>query len=194
MASPPPDLTSLLARWRGGDRSAETELFGAVYPVLRGIARARLRRVSGEFTLSATEIVNETYERLLGSRRIEYHDRTHFFAMAARAIRHFVIDHLRTRGRDKRGGDLPFVRLSDLENAEPAGADSIDLRVDWLAVHAAIDALEKVDAACSRLVELKFFSGLTVEEIAEACGVSRATVVRDWRFAKAWLAQQLQSA
>ncbi|MCQ4163347.1 ECF-type sigma factor [Tahibacter harae] len=193
MASPPTELTALLARWRSGDRSAERELFDAIYPVLRGIAQARLRRLSTDLTLSATEIVNETYERLLGSRRIEYRDRTHFFAMAARAIRHFVIDQLRTRGRDKRGGGQPFVRLSELDQAEPAGGDSIDLRVDWLAVHAAIEALEQVDAGCSRLVELKFFSGLTVEEIAESCGVSRATVVRDWRFAKAWLAQHLQA-
>lgn len=193
MASPPTDLTALLSRWRSGDRSAERELFDAIYPVLRGIAQARLRRLSTDLTLSATELVNETYERLLGSRRIEYRDRTHFFAMAARAIRHFVIDHLRTRGRDKRGGDLPFVPLSELDQAEPAGDDNIDLRVDWLAVHAAIEALEQVDTGCSRLVELKFFSGLTVEEIAETCGVSRATVVRDWRFAKAWLAQHLQA-
>lgn len=192
MSSQSPDLTLLLARWRAGDRSADKDLLDAVYPVLRGIARSRLRRVHGDFTLSATEIVNETYERLLGSRRIDYRDRTHFFATAARAIRHFVIDHLRTRGRDKRGGDLPFVRLEDLSHAEPAGGDSIDLRIDWLAVHAAIEALEKVDADCARLVELKFFSGLTVEEIATASGVSRATVVRDWRFAKAWLSQHLQ--
>ena len=193
MASPPTDLTALLSRWRSGDRSAERELFDAIYPVLRGIAQARLRRLSTELTLSATELVNETYERLLGSRRIEYRDRTHFFAMSARAIRHFVIDHLRARGRDKRGGGLPFVRLDELDQAEPAGGDTIDLRVDWLAVHAAIEALEQVDTGCSRLVELKFFSGLTVEEIAETCGVSRATVVRDWRFAKAWLAQHLQA-
>lgn len=193
MASQPTDLTALLARWRSGDRSAERELFDAIYPVLRSIAQARLRRLSTELTLSATEIVNETYERLLGSRRIEYRDRTHFFAMAARAIRHFVIDHLRTRGRDKRGGDLPFVRLSELDQAEPAGGDSIDLRVDWLAVHAALDALERIDHGCAQIVELKFFSGLTLDEIAEATGISRASVVRNWRFAKAWLADQLQA-
>jgi len=187
------DLTSLLARWREGDRSVEKELLGTIYPALRGIARARLRRVSGEFTLSATEVVNETYERLLGSRRIEFNDRTHFFAMAAQAIRHFVIDHLRRRGRDKRGGDLPFVPLDTIDQAVEASSGDIDLRIDWLAVNAAIEALEQVDPDCARLVELKFFSGLTVEEIAAASGVSRATVVRNWRFAKAWLANHLQA-
>lgn len=188
----PVDLTQLLMRWQEGDRSVEQALFSSIYPELRKIARARLRRMPHEFTLSATEVVNETFERLLASRRPAFHDRAHFFALAARAIRHFLIDHLRTRGRDKRGRDLPFVPLDELDHDEPGCSDSIDLRVDWLAVHAAIDALEVIDADCARLVELKFFSGLTVEEIAGVCGVSRATTVRNWRFAKAWLAQHLQ--
>lgn len=193
MTSTDADITILLERWRNGEKPAADALLQAVYPVLRDIARSRLLRTPGDFTLSATELANETYARLAGKKSIEYRDRTHFFAMSARAIRHFVIDHLRARGRDKRGGGLPFVRLDELDQAEPAGGDTIDLRVDWLAVHAAIEALEQVDTGCSRLVELKFFSGLTVEEIAETCGVSRATVVRDWRFAKAWLAQHLQA-
>lgn len=192
MTTVPDNLTILLSRWREGDREVEKELFETIYPVLRSIARTRLQRMDAGVTLSATEVVNETYEKLLGSRRIEYNDRTHFFAMAARAIRHFLIDHLRTRGRDKRGGDLPFVRLDDLDPSEFAGDDNIDLRIDWLAVHAAISELDAVDPDCARLVELKFFSGLTTEEIAESCGISRATAVRSWRFAKSWLAQRLQ--
>ncbi|MCQ4164081.1 ECF-type sigma factor [Tahibacter harae] len=193
MNSTDADITALLERWRNGEKPAEDALLRAVYPVLRDIARARLLRTPGDFTLSATELANETYARLAGKKNIEYRDRTHFFAMAARAIRYYVIDHVRARGSEKRGGQLPFVPLHELGADEPGGSDGIDLRVDWLAVHAALDALERIDHGCAQIVELKFFSGLTLDEIAEATGISRASVVRNWRFAKAWLADQLQA-
>jgi RNA polymerase sigma factor (TIGR02999 family) len=185
------DITALLARWREGDRSAESALMNAVYPVLRSLARARLRRTS-ELTFSATEIANEAYARLARGDGIAYQDRGHFFAVAARAMRNFIVDHLRARGSDKRGGDLPLVSLDHADtDAGAAPHDLIDLRVDWLAVHEALLRLEGVDADCAQVVELKFFSGLTTEEIAAARGVSRSTVVRHWRFAKAWLTAEL---
>ncbi|WP_257386137.1 ECF-type sigma factor [Tahibacter caeni] len=185
------DITALLARWRNGDRDAENALMNAVYPLLRELAQMRLRRAGGNPTLSATELVNEAYARLARGDGVDYQNRTHFFAVAARAIRNFVVDYLRARGSEKRGGGLPFVEL-DKADETPAD-DLIDLRTDWLAVHEALNRLELVDRECARMVELKFFSGLTTEEIAEASGVSRATVVRNWRFAKAWLLDQLAS-
>lgn len=186
------EITALLARWRQGDRAAEAELLRSVYPVLQEIARARLRRTPQELTLGTTDLVHETYARLARADALDYQARGHFFAVAARSIRYFVIDHLRSRGSERHGGHTPFIALDQIAEEEPA-IDSIDLDVDWLAVHAALDALEKVDAECAWIVELKFFGGLTTDEIAEVCGVSRATVVRSWRFARAWLADRLQA-
>ncbi len=183
------DITALLARWREGDRDAENALMTAVYPLLRELAQMRLRRSGGDPTLSATELVNEAYARLARGDGVDYQNRAHFFAVAARAIRNLVVDYLRARGSEKRGGGLPFVELDRAENH--AADELIDLRTDWIAVHEALNRLEEVDRDCARLVELKFFSGLTTEEIALASGVSRATVVRHWRFAKAWLLDQL---
>ena len=183
------DITALLTRWRSGDREAESALMNAVYPLLRELAQLRLRRSGGNPTLSATELVNEAYARLARADSIDYQNSTHFFAVAARAIRNFVVDYLRARSSEKRGGGLPFV---ELDKADETPTDNlIDLRTDWLAVHEALNRLELVDRECAQMVELKFFSGLTTEEIAQASGVSRATVVRNWRFAKAWLLDQL---
>lgn len=182
------DITALLARWRAGDHVAGNTVMDAVYPLLRELAQRRLRRSGGNPTLSATELVNEAYARLARGDGIDYQNRAHFFAVSARAIRNFIVDYLRARGSEKRGGDLPFVGLDEVD---ADGAEIIDLRTDWLAVHEALEQLERIDSDCARMVELKFFSGLTTEEIAAASGVSRATVVRNWRFAKAWLLQQL---
>jgi len=182
------DITGLLQSWREGNREAEGELMRAVYPLLRDLARARLRRSPTDFTLRATELANEAYARLSGV-DVDWKDRAHFFAVAARAIRNIVVDHVRAQGAEKRGGDLPFVSLELA--GEVVGDDAIDMRVDWLSVHQALDELEVLDADIARVVELKFFSGLTTEEIAAAAGISRATVVRDWRFARAWLADKL---
>ena len=184
------DITALLGRWRSGDRIAEAELMDVVYPVMREIARARVRRMPSDFTLRATELANEAYTRLAAS-NVEWQDRAHFFAVAARAIRNIVVDYVRAQDAEKRGGDLPFVPLHMVDDS--SGQDAIDLRVDWLSVHAAINELEALDASISRIVELKFFSGLNTDEIAEAAGISRATVVRDWRFARAWLANRLEA-
>lgn len=183
------DITALLARWREGDRDAENALMTAVYPLLHELAQLRLRRSGGDPTLSATELVNEAYARLARGDGVDYQNRAHFFAVAARAIRNFVVDYLRARGSEKRGGGLPFVELDRADGLQTE--ELIDLRTDWIAVHDALNRLEEIDRDCARMVELKFFSGLTTEEIALASGVSRATVVRNWRFAKAWLLDQL---
>jgi len=183
------EITALLASWREGDPAAESALLNKVYPALRDIARSRLRGMT--LTLSATDLAHEAYTRLCRNAAIDFRDRGHFFAVAARATRHFVIDHLRSRSSEKRGNGLPFVALDAIE--DDIASTEIDLSVDWIAVHDALTVLESIDNEGARIVELKFFSGLTTDEIAEAVGVSRATVVRSWRFSKAWLADRLRS-
>src|SRR5579859_2046895 len=160
----------------------------AVYPVLRDLARARAARMPADFTLRATDLINEAYLRLAGY-DVEWKDRVHFFSASARMIRNIVVDHVRARNAEKRGGDLPFVAL-DLAH-DVVAEDGIDLRIDWLGVHAALIELEQLHGRVARVVELKFFSGLTNEEIAETTGSSRSNVVRDWRFARSWLAVRL---
>lgn len=189
-SDPANDITALLARWREGDRGAESALLEKIYPALRDIARSRLRGLN--VTLSTTDLAHETYARLSRGATVDYRDRSHFFAVAARATRHFIIDHLRSRLSDKRGGGMPIIPLDDIEG--DVMQEGLDLGVDWVAVHEALNALERIDSDSARIVELKFFSGLTTDEIAETIGFSRATVVRSWRFAKAWLADRLQSA
>lgn len=180
-------ITQLLARWRAGDRAAESELLNLIYPVLRNIAREQVQRNRGVLSLQATELANEAYSRLL-DQRAEWESREHFFAVAAVVIRRVVIDYLRARGGPKRGGRLPFVPLHELTEGQ---SPCIDDAVDWLAVDEALNELAVVDGDCARIVELKFFSGLTTNEIADACGSSVATVGRQWRFARAWLGRRL---
>jgi RNA polymerase sigma factor (TIGR02999 family) len=181
-------ITELLQRWRMGERAVEAELLGAVYPIMRDIARSQVARNGGALTLQATELANEAYTRLQEQQPVDWRNRDHFFAIAAIVTRRVVVDYLRQRGREKRGGRLPFVALQDLvENEMP----SIDDSIDWIAVDQALTDLEVLDRDCARVVELKFFSGLTNEKIAEVCGSSLATVGRQWRFARAWLGQRL---
>ncbi len=184
-----PEVTALLQAWRAGVDGAEQQLMRAVYPVLRDIARSRLRRTRDDFTLQATELANEAYVKLSLAKDSPWNDRVHFFAVAARIIRNIVVDYLRAGDSEKRGGDLPFVPLDSVLDEAVDGV--IDLRVDWLAVHTVLDELETRDAKSARVVELKFFSGLTTDEIAEAMQWSRASVVREWRFARAWMATRL---
>lgn len=182
------EITGLLARWRGGDRTSESALLEQVYPILRDIARAQIRRNGGVLTLQGTELANEAYTRLHEIKAVDWQDRDHFFAVAATIIRRVLIDYLRERGAEKRGGGLPFVALDELAEGD---TPAIDESVDWLAVDQALTDLQAVDAECARVVELKFFSGLTTEKIAEVCGSSVATVGRQWRFARAWLGRRL---
>lgn len=181
-------ITTLLARWRSGDRSVEQPLLAAVYPALREIARGQVRRHAGVMSLQATELANEAYEKLFVEQNSEWNDREHFYAIAATVIRRVVIDHARLRCREKRGGGLQFIALDDLdEDRQPA----IDDSVDWLAIDAALSDLAEFDPACARIVEMKFFSGLTAERMAKLEGCSTATVNRQWRFARSWLARRL---
>ena len=188
MSIPEGAITDLLGRWKGGDRSAERELVTLVYPLLREIAAGQVRRNSKVLTLQATELANEAYSRLAGLHAIDWQNRDHFFAIAATVIRRVVIDYLRHRGSAKRGGRMPLVPLDDVRDDH---LQSFDDSVDWIGWDEALDELGTVDRSCARVVELKFFSGLTNEKIAEVCGSSIPTVVRQWRFARAWLGKRM---
>ncbi len=186
--TPNPAITQLLDRWRQGDRSVENELATRIYPVLRRLANGQVRRQGGRLTLSATELANEAYERLHRQQQVDWRNRDHFFAIAATVLRRVVVDHLRKRSADKRGGDVELLAFDDLPTGSLPGTDS---GIDWLAVDQALEALAKEDPECARVVELRVFSGLSVERIAEVMHASTATIGRRWRFARAWLADYL---
>ena len=182
-------ITELLERWKTGDRGVEQELAVHIYPLLRDMARAHLRRQGGALTLRATELANEAYERLHQQRGVDWQNRNHFHAIAATMMRRVVIDYLRERGADKRGADQVFVQLEDLESGEtPAATDS----AGWLAMDQALTEFARAQPQAARALEMRLFSGLTKEEIADVCGCSRATVGRQLRFARAWLAERLE--
>lgn len=183
------DITALLVRWRDGDRSVEQDLATQLYPVLHRMARAQVRHSAGALTLSPTELVSEVYTRLLPQRGVDWQNRSHFLAVCATVLRRVVVDYLRERGAQKRGAGQVFVVFDDLrEDETPSSSD----QVDWIAVDQALNRLQELDRDTARVVELRMFAGLGAEEIAEACGTSVATVGRQWRFARAWLAEQLE--
>ncbi|MCI1710732.1 MAG: ECF-type sigma factor [Chiayiivirga sp.] len=186
MASTPEDITLLLARWRNGDSQAEATLVERVYPVLRRLAQQRLAQ-SGSVTLVATELAGDAYLKLAEQREGTFTNRAHFYAIAAHVIRRLLIDHLRERAAQKRGGGLMQVTLQAADDVAAAGSDSSDaLDLDRL-----LQRLDRINRRASRLVELRYFGGLTLEETAEVIGISLPTAKRDWQFARAWLHEQL---
>ncbi len=183
--SGPGDVTRLLLEHREGRPNALDELIPLVYDELRRIAVRHMRRERVEHTLQPTALVNEAYVRLVDQTRVDWNGRTHFLAVASQAMRRLLIDHARGRGRDKRGGDLRRVELDDaLEH--PATFDG-----DVLAVHEALERLAGFDERQAKVVELRYFGGLGVDEVAEALGVSKRTVEAEWTHAKAWLQREL---
>jgi RNA polymerase sigma factor (TIGR02999 family) len=185
----PSEITSLLGRWRSGDRSVDDALARELYPLLRKLAGHQLRDVAGTPTLSATELANEAFIRLEAQRAVDWQNRDHFFAIAASVLRRVVIDYLRARRAEKRGAGQVVLALQDVESAElPSRGD----QVDWLALDQALTRLAELDPASARVVELRIFTGLTIESVAELTGVSVPTVVRQWRFARSWIAEQME--
>ena len=168
-----------------GDGSAADRLLPLVYAELRARARRYLRSGRSGDTLQPTALVHEAYLRLVGHAPEHWHGRTHFFAVAAIAMRQILIDHARHHGRVKRGGELQRVTLG--EAVAPAGLPDVDL----LALGQALERLAALNERQARIVELRFFAGLTVEEVAEALGLSKRSVEVDWAFAKAWLRVEL---
>jgi len=182
------DITQLLRDWQGGDRAALDRLMPLVYDELHLIASRHLARERPERTLQTTALVNEAYLKLVDQRKVDWQNRAHFFALAARLMRRIVLDDARRRQRNKRGGDAIRVPIDGMEVSAPGAAvDALDV----LALDRALTELEAIDVDQGRLVELRFYGGLTIEETAEVMGVSTATVKRDWAMAKAWLYRAL---
>lgn len=182
-----PSITLLLHAWKEGDRAALDQLVPLIHDDLRRLARQRANALAPGASLQATALVNEAYLRLVRATPVEFRDRAHFFAISATVMRQIVIDEARARSRDKRGGDWQRVTLDEVEVG--AGPDGEKL----LAIDEALQRLAAVDERKARVVELRFFAGMTNAEIAEVIGVSADTVKRDWTFAKLWLARELQS-
>jgi RNA polymerase sigma factor (TIGR02999 family) len=177
------EITRLLADWSGGDPAALEKLTPLVYAELRRIARRQMRDERPGHTLQATALVNEAFLRLGGGGGggPAWHDRSHFYAVCAQVMRHVLIDHARAHAREKRGGGAPHVALD--EAAVMAGEGAAEL----VALDEALCGLEEVDPQKARVVELRYFGGLSIEETAEVLGISPTTVRREWRRAKAWL-------
>jgi RNA polymerase sigma factor (TIGR02999 family) len=180
-------ITRWLGEWRRGDDDARDHLFAIVHPELRQIAARFLNRERMDHTLEPNALVNELCVRLLGTAPIPYNDRAHFFAIAAQTMRRILIDHARARVADKRGGEQQRVSLSAVDGWAP-----IQHGEDLVALDQALVKLEKADPRAARVVELRFFGGLTEDEVAEALGVAPITVKRDWRAARAWLISRLR--
>lgn len=175
------EITRLLADWAGGDRGALERLAPLVHAELRRIARRQMGGERQGHTLQATALVNEAYLRLAGQEGFEWKDRAHFYAVCAQVMRHVLIDHARAHARDKRGGGALHVSLDE------AAVMSAESASELVALDEALRELEEVDPQKGRVVELRYFAGLSIEETAEVLNISPTTVRREWRRAKAWL-------
>ena len=184
-AAAPERISQLLSDWANRDPAAREQLVPIVYEELRRLAHRYMRGERVNHTLQTTALVNEVYLRLAGIDALRWRDRVHFFAMAATLMRRVLVDYARQRGREKRGGGISVTSLD--ENA--VAAQPV---VDVVALDQALERLAIVDPQQSRVVELRFFAGLSVEETAEALAISPATVKRDWATAKLWLYNELQ--
>jgi len=182
---PPGDITLLLTELQAGDPAAESRLVPLVYSELRRVARRHMRGERADHTLQPTALVHEAYVRLVGQREVRWRSRAHFFGVAAQLMRRILVDHARAHKAAKRGGSRPEVSFDEaLVFAEEKGAD-------LLAVDEALARLTRQDPRQGRIVELRFFAGLTEEEAAEVIGVSARTIKRDWNVARAWLYNEL---
>jgi RNA polymerase sigma factor (TIGR02999 family) len=178
-------VTQLLHRWQEGEQQAAEELVPLVYGELQRLARRQIRREPVHLSIQATGLVHEAYVRMV-SADVAWHDRVHFFALAARTMRRVLVDKARARNRAKRGGGVTMVTLDEQQQGAVKGG------VDLLDLDEVLQRLEAMDRRKSAVVELHFFGGLTYEEIAESLKISEATVHRELRFAKAWLHKELQ--
>ena len=183
--APAADITALLLAWTDGEELARGALVEAVYAELRRVAQRHLRKERPGHSLTPSALVHEAYLKVIDQRRVRWQNRAHFFAIAGHVMRRILVDHARARATAKRGAGATIA----LDGVEIGTAP---LDVDLLALDAALDKLGRVDARQSRLVELRFFAGLTVEETAAALDVAPITVRRDWALARAWLFRELQ--
>ena len=180
------DVTLLLHAWSAGDRKALDDLFPIVYTEVRRLARSYLRRERPDHTLQATALVNEAYLRLVDQRDVRWQNRAHFFGIAAQIMRRVLVDHARMRQAGKRGsGDHPVVLDEALELVAERAPDV-------MALDDALNTLAELDARQAKIVELRFFGGLSIEETAEVTELSPATVKREWAAARAWLRREIE--
>jgi RNA polymerase sigma-70 factor, ECF subfamily len=191
--APSAEVTVLLKAWRDGDDAALDQLIPVVYEELRRLARRQRRADARSDTLQTTALVNEAYLRLVDARHVDWAGRAHFFAISAQIMRRIVIDAARSRASRKRGGefqraDLDKIDLDQLPSS-PSGRDRLLVAID-----SALDALAAVDARKARVIELRFFGGLTVEETAGVLKISNQSVLRDWKLAKAWLQREIRGS
>lgn len=183
----PQDITEILREWSGGKREALDQLLPLVYAALHRQAARYLSRERSDHTLQTTALINEAYLKLIDQRNVEWQSRAHFFGIAAQAMRRILVDYARTRQREKRGG--PDAKLP-LDEATLVAVE--DQSVDLMVLDAALTKLSRMDEQKARIVELRYFSGLSVEETAEVMGVSMKTVERNWTMARAWLHRELK--
>jgi RNA polymerase sigma factor (TIGR02999 family) len=181
----PPEITQLLTNWSAGETDGATYLMPAVYAELRRLARQYLQRERGDHTLQATALVHEAYLRFAGQKQMQWRNRAQFFAVASQLMRRILVDHARAHVAEKRGGYAEKIEFDE------ALLPPEERAANLLALGDALTELATIDARKSRVVELRFFGGLSVEETADAMGLNSATVRRDWTFAKAWLHRAL---
>jgi RNA polymerase sigma factor (TIGR02999 family) len=185
MASP--DVTALLGDWSRGDRTALNQLLPLVYAELRGVASRQLRKERADHTLQPTALVHEVFIRLVDQRKVDWQNRAHFFGVSAQVMRRILVDNARRHSAGKRGDGVPCVPIDEAKDV-PASNE-----IPILALDHALSRLETLDAELARIVELRAFGGLTIEEAAHVLSVSPSTTKRDWRTAKAWLSRELAS-
>jgi len=182
---PPKEVTQLLLAWSDGDRSALEKLIPLVYDELRRLARRYMNRERTGHTLQTTALVNEAYLRMVDLKAVQWQNRAHFFAVCAQLMRHILVDFARSRGYKKRGGG---ARKIPIEDALEVSADHSE---DLVALDDALNSLSELDERKSKVVELRFFGGLSVDETAHVLKVSPDTVMRDWKMAKVWLLREI---
>jgi RNA polymerase sigma factor (TIGR02999 family) len=180
------EVTERLIAWSAGDRAAFDHLLPMVYQELRRMAGAYLRQENPGHTLQPTALVHETWLRLIDQTRVNWQNRAQFFGVAAQMMRRILVDHAKAKHREKRGGDAVKLSLDDVVNL------SQERVTDLLALNDALDDLSRIDGRKSRVIELRYFGGFSVEETAQILEVSPETVIRDWKMAKAWLYQQIK--
>ena len=185
------DVTALLKAWRGGDQTALDRLTPLVYDHLRKLGRQYLRKEHAGVRADATSLVHEAYMRLVDARTVDWQDRAHFFAVSSNIMRRILVDAARSRASAKRGGDLKRVEEATGLTLDSLPASGTDRAMEMCALDDALEALAKREPRRAKVIELRYFGGLSVEETAEALGVSPQTVLRDWKLARAWVAVEL---
>lgn len=179
------NVTALLQAWTAGDQAAKEKLWAIVLPELDRLAHRQMRRERGQHTLQTGALVNEAYLRLVDWKKAQWRNRAHFLGMCGRIMRQILVDHARSHGYQKRGGDHHIEPLDEAATLSPSRSEQ------FVALDEAMKGLASISQRKSDVVELRFFGGLTVEETADALGVSRLTVIRDWNFARVWLLAEM---